>query len=94
MPEEEQEEDKEVKQKDIFGLPKLSTNAEVGISFTLFILGMLMVFSLIYNVREIVDIGPALLGLVMLTLSYLFAIEAIRELEEKDHFLSERLMSQ
>jgi len=96
MTEQEQEEDDsgvDVREKDIFGLPKLTTNAEIGISFTLFILGMLMVISTVYAVRGLVDTGPAMLGLVMLTLSYLFAIEAIRELEEKDHFLSRRLMS-
>ncbi len=84
----------EVDQKDVFGLPKLSTNAEIGISFTLFILGMLMVFSTVYSIRELVDIGPALLGMLMLGVSYLFAVEAIRELEEKDHFLSEKLMAE
>jgi len=66
---------------------------EIGISFTLFILGMLMVFSVIYSVNDLVDIGPGLLGMLMLGVSYLFAIEAIRELEEKDHFLSRKLMS-
>lgn len=91
--EQEGSESSEVREKDVFGLPKMSTNLEVGISFTLFILGMLMVLSVIYAVRNMVDTGPAALGLVMLTLSYLFAIEAIRELEEKDHFLSKRLMS-
>jgi len=98
MVEEQEKEDSEVdesevQEKDVFGLPKMSTNLEVGISFTLFILGMLMVISVVYAVKDIVDTGPAMLGLVMLALSYLFAIEAIRELEEKDHFLSRRLMS-
>ncbi len=83
-----------VDEKDIFGLPKLSTNAEIGISFTLFILGMLMVFSVIYSVREMVDIGPGLLGMLMIGVAYLFAVEAIRELEEKDHFLSKKLMAE
>ena len=90
---EKEAEESEVQEKDVFGLPKMSTNLEVGISFTLFILGMLMVISVIYAVRGIVDTGPAMLGLVMLGLSYLFAVEAIRELEEKDHFLSRKLMS-
>lgn len=85
--------DTDIDQKDVFGLPKLSTNAEIGMSFTLFILGMLMVFSTIYSVREVFDVGPALLGMVLIGVSYLFAIEAIRELEEKDHFLSKKLMA-
>lgn len=90
MPEESEQ---ELDEEDIFGLPKMSTNMEVGISFTLFILGMLMVFSVIYSMKEMIDIGPGILGLLMLGVSYLFAIEAIRELEEKDHFLSRKLMS-
>lgn len=87
------DEQEDVREEDIFGLPKMSTNTEIGISFTLFILGMLMVFSVIYSVKEVVETGPGLLGLLMLTVSYFFAIEAIRELEEKDHFLSRKLMS-
>lgn len=86
------EQKEEAKPKDVFGLPKMSTNLEIGISFTLFILGMLMLFSVIYSVEETMQ-GPGLLGMVMVTLAYFFAIEAIRELEEKDHFLSRKLMS-
>lgn len=82
----------EEKEKDVFGLPKLSTNTEVGISFTLFILGILLTFSSIYAARFEVDMGPGLLGLLLVTASYFFAIEAIRELEQKDHFLSQKLM--
>lgn len=82
----------EVDQKDIFGLPKLSTNAEVGISFTLYILGLLMLFSVIYPARSMIPMEPAALGLLMVTVAYFFMIEAVRELEEKDHFLSRKLM--
>ena len=87
-------EEEKVREEDIFGLPKMSTKMEIGISFTLFILGMLMVFSLLYAFRNMIDTGPGLLGLLMLMVSYLFAIEAIRELEEKDHFLSRKLMKE
>jgi len=77
-------------QRDIFGLPKLSTNAEVGISFTLFVLGNLLLFSVLYMTASLR--GPAILGLMMNAVSYLFILEAVREFEEKDHFLSEKLM--
>ncbi|MEF8880398.1 MAG: hypothetical protein V5A72_01035 [Candidatus Nanohaloarchaea archaeon] len=87
------EDEQEVNEEDIFGLPKMGTNMEIGISFTLFILGMLMVFSVMYSVRGIIDVGPGILGMLMLGVSYLFAVESIRELEEKDHFLSRKLMS-
>ena len=87
------EQDSKVKEEDVFGLPNMSTNTEIGISFTLFILGMLLTFSSIYAARNAVDIGPGLLGLLLLSTAYLFAVEAIRELEEKDHFLSRKLMS-
>ncbi|MFB6159304.1 MAG: hypothetical protein ABEJ95_06650 [Candidatus Nanohalobium sp.] len=84
-------EDEEVREEDIFGLPKLSTNAEVGISFTLFILGNLLLFSVLYTTNTLA--APAVLGLLMIAVSYLFIIEAVRELEEKDHFLSRKLMN-
>lgn len=87
------DEEEDVREEDIFGLPKMSTNMEIGISFTLFILGMLMIFSVIYSVRGVVDVGPGILGMLMIGVSYLFSVEAIRELEEKDHFLSRKLMS-
>lgn len=89
----EKEEDSKVDQGDIFGLPNMSTNTEIGISFTLFILGMLLTFSSIYAARHAVDIGPGILGLLLFATSYLFVVEAVRELEEKDHFLSKKLMS-
>jgi hypothetical protein len=83
-------EEDDVRQEDVFGLPKLSTNAEVGISFTLFVLGNLLVFSVLYATNTLV--APSALGLMMIAVSYFFMIEAVRELEEKDHFLSEKLM--
>ena len=85
-----EEVEEEVREEDIFGLPKLSTNAEVGISFTLFVLGNLMLFSVLYINRALTS--PAILGLMMNAVSYLFMMEAVREFEEKDHFLSRKLM--
>jgi peptidoglycan/LPS O-acetylase OafA/YrhL len=82
----------EVNQRDIFGLPKLSTNAEVGISFTLYILGFLMLFSVIYPARNQIPMEPATLGMFMVSVAFFFMIEAVRELEEKDNFLSRKLM--
>lgn len=81
-----------VDEKDIFGLPKLSLNAEVAISFTLFIAGSMILISELYQFTGLQ--GPGMLGLLMVGVSYLFTIESIRELEEKDHFLSRRLMQQ
>jgi len=88
----EQKDNDDGRVEDRFGLPKLSSNQEVAISFTLFILGTLLVLSVLYPVSQMVRIGPAFLGLVMIATGYAFAIESIRELEEKDHFLSRRLM--
>jgi hypothetical protein len=85
-------EDDEVQEEDVFGLPKLSTNAEVAISFTLFVLGNLLLFSVLYTVG-LLD-PTAMFSLLLISASYFFAIEAIRELEEKDHFLSSRLMKE
>lgn len=79
-------------EEDRFGLPKMTTNQEVAISFTLFALGTLLVLSGLYPLAQITDLGPAFLGVVMMGAGYLFAIESIRELEEKDHFLSRKLM--
>lgn len=77
---------------DIFGLPKMSTNLEIAISYVLFVLGMLMVLSAVYPVRSIVPINVIYVGLLMVGVAYVFTMEAIRELEEEDHFLSRRLM--
>jgi hypothetical protein len=85
-------EEDDVQEEDVFGLPKLSTNAEVGISFTLFVLGNLMLFSVLYSTGMLG--APATLGLLMIAVSYFFMIEAVRELEEKDHFLSRKLMKE
>ncbi|MFB6209079.1 MAG: hypothetical protein ABEJ56_02975 [Candidatus Nanohaloarchaea archaeon] len=79
-------------ERDRFGLPKMSTNQEVAVSFTLFTLGTLLVVSMFYSISSVVDIGPALMGLIMMATGYVFAIESIREFEEKDHFLSRKLM--
>jgi len=78
--------------KDRLGLPKMSTNQEVAISFGLFVLGVMLVSSVLYPISRAVDIGPAIVGLIMISTSYLFAIESIREFEEKDHFLARKLM--
>ncbi|MFT4868075.1 MAG: hypothetical protein ACI9LV_000689 [Candidatus Nanohaloarchaea archaeon] len=78
---------------DRFGLPKMTTNQEVAVSFTLFVLGTLLVLSGLYPLSTYADLGPAFLGVVMMGAGYLFAIESIRELEEKDHFLSRKLMN-
>lgn len=77
---------------DIFGLPKMSTKLEIAISYVLFVLGVLMVLSIIYPVRSLVPINAIYVGLLMIGVSYVFVMEAVRELEEEDHFLSRRLM--
>ena len=92
MTEDDNEEQEAVR--DRFGLPKMTTNQEVAISFTLFTLGVLLVLSVLYPVSRVMEIGPAFLGMIMMGAGYLFAVESIRELEEKDHFLSSRLMNQ
>lgn len=83
---------KDKDQEDIFGLPKMSTNMEVAISYFLFVLGILMVLSVVYPVREFISINAVYVGLLMVGVAYVFAMESVRELEEKDHFLSRRLM--
>ena len=90
--EEPQEDVEEVREEDIFGLPKMSTNAEVAISFTLFTLGNLMLISVLYTAELLTP--PAFLGIMMNAVAYFFIIEAVRELEEKDHFLARKLMKQ
>ena len=79
-------------QKDIFGFPKMSTNMEIAISYVLFVLGVLMVLSVVYPVRAYIPINAVYVGLLMVGVAYVFAMESVRELEEKDHFLSKRLM--
>lgn len=83
---------KDEDQEDIFGLPKMSTNMEIAISYVLFVLGVLMVLSVVYPVREFISINAIYVGLLMIGVAYVFAMESVRELEEKDHFLSRRLM--
>ena len=78
-------------EKDIFGLKKMSINQEVVISFTLFTLGMMLIIATYLPIIGMYDLGPGILGLIMVATGYLFAIESIRELEEKDHFLSRLL---
>ncbi|MBC5793418.1 MAG: hypothetical protein H8Z69_05295 [Nanohaloarchaea archaeon] len=82
----------EERPKDRFGLPKMTTNQEVAISFALFSLGTLLILSVLYPLSNMMEIGPAYMGVIMTATGYFFAIESIRELEEKDHFLSKRLM--
>lgn len=77
---------------DVFGLPKMSTNLEIAISYVLFVLGVLMVLSVVYPARSVIPINAVYVGLLMVGVSYVFAMESVRELEEKDHFLSRRLM--
>ncbi len=77
---------------DIFGLPKMSVDLEIAISYVLFVLGVLMVLSAVYPVRSLLPMNVIYTGVLMLAVAYLFAMEAIRELEEEDHFLSRRLM--
>lgn len=80
-------------EKDRFGLKKMNVNQEVAASFTLFVGGMLLVLSTLYPLAEYYSMGPAFLGMVMIATAYLFSIESVRELEEKDHFLARKLMA-
>lgn len=76
---------------DRFGLPYLTTTQEVAISFTLLAAGLILVASTLATLVGHVDIGPAMLGTLMMVTGYLFMVESVRELEEKEHFLSEKL---
>lgn len=76
---------------DRFGFKKMSINQEVATSFTLFTAGVLLVISNLIPLVGLIDLAPAALGLVMIGTSYLFTIESVRELEEKDHFLARKL---
>lgn len=82
------------KVKDRFGLNKMSTNQEVAASFTLVVMGTLLVIANLLPLVGFVELGPAALGIILIGTGYLFAIESIRELEEKDHFLSRVLERQ
>lgn len=81
-------------EKDRFGLPKMSTNTEIAISFTLTLLGFLLVLVTTFSVyQEIkIDLSPLYLGLLLILSGYFFLMESVRELEQKDHFLSKKLM--
>jgi len=81
----------EGRERDIFGLPKIDSNAELGISFTLMILGSLVLYSTFYT-NGLGQNPAVILGLMLVATAYLFVLESVRELEQKDHFLSERLM--
>ena len=76
---------------DRFGLKHMTTNQEVAVSFVLLIVGSLYVVSNVMTLSSHGNVRPAFLGVVMMGVSYLFLIESIRELEEKDHFLSRKL---
>ncbi|MFB6245139.1 MAG: hypothetical protein ABEJ03_02215 [Candidatus Nanohaloarchaea archaeon] len=78
---------------DKFGLKYLTTTQEVAISFVLLVTGFAYVGSALYAVRNMIDVMPATLGMLMLGTAYLFMLESVRELEEEDHFLSAKLGS-
>ncbi|WEL19752.1 hypothetical protein [Candidatus Nanohalococcus occultus] len=76
--------------KDRFGLKHLTTNQEVAVSFTLFTVGFVYLVSVTYPLIQ-QHILPSMVGIVSITVGYLFLMESVRELEEKDHFLSRKL---
>lgn len=78
-------------EKDRFGLKHMTTEQEVAISFSLFVLGVVFIIS---NLLPLIPHGKVtlgILGLVMMATSYFFMVESVRELEEEDHFLSRKL---
>ena len=77
---------------DIFGLTKMSTKLEIAISYVLFVLGVMMILSAVYTYSYLLPMNMIYVGLLMIGVAYVFTMEAIRELEEEDHFLSSRLM--
>lgn len=76
---------------DRFGLKHMTDEQEVAISFSLFILGNVFVISNLVPLLGHMQVTLGILGLVTLTTSYFFMVESVRELEEKDHFLSRKL---
>ncbi len=78
-------------EKDRFGFKKLTVEQEVAVSFTLLVLGLFLVLSTLLPLVDMVDLSPGFLGMIMVATAYFFAIESIRELEEKDHFISMKL---
>ncbi|MFB6202969.1 MAG: hypothetical protein ABEK01_00600 [Candidatus Nanohaloarchaea archaeon] len=85
--------DYEDQPKDVFGLPKLSVGSEIGIAFFLTVLGTIMVFTVIsqFSTRQA---APAYLGVLMVNVGFLFAVESVHELEGVDNYLAERLMQE
>jgi len=78
--------------KDKFGLPKMSTEEEMGLSMALFLSGLMMVISVFYF-HEPPESMQAYVGLLLIGTAYLFSIEAVRELNEKDNFLAKKLIN-
>lgn len=93
MAEDDEEVEEEPEQvEDKFGLPKMSTEAEMGLSMTLFVSGLMMVVSVFYF-HSPPETMQAYVGLILMGSAYLFSTEAVRELNEKDHFLAKKLMN-
>lgn len=80
---------KENQEKNKFGIPNLSINTEIAISFTLFAAANIIMLTTL-NTNNLLGSNAAI-ALLLNTLAYFFVIETIRELEEMDHFLSKRL---
>ncbi len=78
-------------EKDRFGFKKLTVEQEVAVSFTLLVLGLFLILSTMLPLVKVADLSPGFLGMIMVATAYFFAVESIRELEQKDHFLSTRL---
>lgn len=78
---------------DRFGLPYLTTEQEVGIASVLLIGGAAFMIPALLTLASH-GVNSALLGFVMLGTSFVFLLEAVRELEEEDHFLSAKLDNQ
>lgn len=78
-------------EQDRFGLKHMTTNQEVAVSFTLFIIGNLLVITNLLPLIGHFELSLAALGLVVTATGYLFMVESVRELEEKDHFLARKL---
>jgi len=81
----------EEQQEDRFGLKHMTTNQEVAISFVLLLTGSIYILSNLWPLAHEHNVRPAFLGIIMMGAAYLFLVESIRELEEKDHFLASKL---
>ncbi len=66
----------------------MTTNQEVAVSFGLFVIGTILVAANFLVVIDMIYWQLAAVGMLIMMTGYLFAIEAVRELEEKDHFLA------